>query len=705
MRKIQRINVEYPVEYNADFNQAVGNVVQNILQQASPGPIGYKPCRTEGGSPIPRRGKWARHVGPDNVRTETASRFNTHDLEVYERMLFGCLAWGDYSTYVITGEMGSGKTSVARWIREVLERERTALCTQCRNVNRTSCTPLVISRDFNTYALIDSVSGLEHIFRKDLLAVVQSVLRNIFSVAGEVENLRLLVIKRPADTGLARFAGFVQYCARSFDWAQLEPQQKADRLLDYVERDLMNGDGRDLDEQILYAMTLLSYVKDEVRHDPACIVFIFDNIDSLRPDAQLALLKIIVSAQETAHIKTLVPLRLTTFEKWESNAAFVFGHIDHAGAGPMEIIRERLIWWQTNWDSREDVRELEPALYRDALKKRLDYFLELWEAAPRTIDALGALCGASIRLGLYLMERVFVNNVIRFDGEAHYHDEILRCVLVDNGTRDVEMSAQDLYVHNVFASPVDNGLSLALLRILQVTYALKDIAGQRTVSNILRTVQTADLAFTEDLLWRAINSLLFQKAPLVWVDGKYGYPTAADAFNSLDVLTLTEAGRRHIEVLLRELMYVQEALMSVAWPVQKVGRYVNYKRMSSRFNALHDGLLHVMDMDKAQMSNWLATRGQRSPMISVDGEFISNRILYNVGRSVLGIVRRSEFERSEVLLVRWKELIERGFNAEWSVLQQENLKLVELSEDIKKEIVVRAAAGAVSAVPVPEVSA
>jgi hypothetical protein len=98
-----------------------------MLQHATPEPIGYRPARVSGGSPITRPSKWARHIPVVKTPSTKKSRFNTDDLEIYERMMFGCLAWGDYSTYVITGEMGSGKTSVAQCVREVLLRERSEL--------------------------------------------------------------------------------------------------------------------------------------------------------------------------------------------------------------------------------------------------------------------------------------------------------------------------------------------------------------------------------------------------------------------------------------------------------------------------------------------------------------------------------------------------------------------------------------------------
>jgi hypothetical protein len=584
--------------------------------------------------------------------------------------------------------MGSGKTSVAKWVGEVLTRDRSGVCAHCRLEKRGDCAHVIISRDFNTYAHVGSKEGVEDLFKRDLLAVVFPLLLQIFGEPTEVEKLRGLVMQRPTDSELARFHGFVTYIDQVYDWANLQHEQKAERLLKYVERRLPDDERRPIDEQLLYAMTLLAYVRREIRRDPACMVFIFDNIDGVRPEMQLALLQIILSVQATAHIRTLVPLRLTTFEMLESNAAFAFGHIDHAGPGAMEIVRHRLIWWQQAWHQREEVQALEPR-YRDALKRRLDYFLSLWDQPPRIVESLGALCGASIRLGLYLMERVFLNNVMRYDEEVRYHDEVLRAVLVDNSTEEAEMSAQDQFVVNLFADPTDNSMSLVLLRILQVAYALKDRAGERTVTNVLKTVQTADPSFTDDVVWRALNLLLFNKAPLVWVDGRDRYLTAKEAVAAFDVINLTEAGRRYFEILVRDLMYVQEALMSVSWPPHAVGRFVDYKRASSRFTALRSCLQHIMNVDTEHIGNWSDGQNRRAARMSIDGDLISNRIAYNVGRALLGIIRTSEFDNPLAALQDWKNLIINGFNNEWDTLRRENLKMIELTEEFNKEILAR----------------
>src|SRR4051794_36407133 len=108
--RITRQNVSRNYEHNRQYNVAVKAVVQNIFQHQDVRPLGYRPSRDTPTHSLLRPSKFARKVtqAPTQLPSELA-RFDISDLQSYERVVFACCAWGDYDTYVLTGEMGSGK--------------------------------------------------------------------------------------------------------------------------------------------------------------------------------------------------------------------------------------------------------------------------------------------------------------------------------------------------------------------------------------------------------------------------------------------------------------------------------------------------------------------------------------------------------------------------------------------------------------------
>ena len=56
------------------------------------------------------------HARPPKSRAE----FDLHGLASYEQVVFSYLAWGSYDLHCIVGEMGSGKTAMAKQLARVL---------------------------------------------------------------------------------------------------------------------------------------------------------------------------------------------------------------------------------------------------------------------------------------------------------------------------------------------------------------------------------------------------------------------------------------------------------------------------------------------------------------------------------------------------------------------------------------------------------
>lgn len=308
-------------------------------------------------------------------------------------------------------------------------------------------------------------------------------------------------------------------------------------------------------------------------------------------------------------------------------------------------------------------------------------FLSLYDNSARTIEALEAIAGSSVRLGLFMMERIFVNSCIRYNEVPHYSGEVVRTVVVDAESSNLEMTANDQVVANVFAAPRSSELSLMLLRMLQIVFALKDHPAERTTINLEIFLRAIGEWTSEEVL-DGINHLLYVKRPLLWVDGKTEYRDLRHMRECKDIVYMTEAGEAYLRKLVRDLVYVQEALMSISWHDPRVPPRVDYSYSTERLNVLRQCLRTVMEVDWQQCARFKAWLKNSAKSHTVRPELITSRIAYNIGRAVLGILKgsRAASAAQYACLSGWKSTLIEAFNKEQEILGVENVKLQVLWE-------------------------
>lgn len=366
---ITREKVASNYDYNYAYNQAVGTLVGEIFQTESEGPISYLPIpRFQSTSPwmSATASKIKIVKNKYSAGTEEIRRFDLTGLDQYETTLFSCLAWGEYSTYVVAGEMGSGKSTCANFLMRALARPKAKDCGKCQN-----CSPVLITIDFNKGYDIHDAELVQKTFREELYSELKPRLRSIFAAEKLTSRFVEFCRGEGASHGFNRFDDFVQSVRKANDWSSLTYADQAERLIDFV-----NDDKRDIHQQLRMSMLLLNYVRRTCRQDSPCLVLLFDNLDRILPDAQLDLLVTILSLQSIAKSKALVTLRKTTFERLNSQAAYSFGYVNHSGPRPLEIVKCRLQYWVKNWEALPQVMAI-PDDFRTALYARLQYVFEL----------------------------------------------------------------------------------------------------------------------------------------------------------------------------------------------------------------------------------------------------------------------------------------------------------------------------------------
>jgi hypothetical protein len=605
---------------NAPYNDAVGQYVEEMLQTEKREPVDYI-------APLRYRPRLAKHTMPKKdprieiITHQPASdptgvaRYDIGDLGRYEHLLFASLAWHTSSTYVLAGEMGSGKSATMTFLRDVLQRERKGRCAaQCHD-----CHPIVVflSLDAGTRYTAPNTDIVARV-RDDLNDSLHAELRRLLPTADIINKFDLFT-ETASDQKFHRFSVFktertVTLMQHGVAWSSLDPLQKTDFLLNWVKQ--QNTPEVRLDA----LMAIASFIRETVRMDQSCFVILIDNIDRhFDPTKQLGILQMVFGLQTTG-VKVLLAMRHTTFAGLESNAAFSFSYILHAGPDPLEVGLERMRHYSARWDSWLEKSKL-TELERACLQGRLNAVMTLLQdRRSHYRQHLAALAGGSIRAGLTLLVKLFINFTIPFEhDEPVYKQDWLRAALLGD-TDDQHLPADDRYIANVFANPKDANFSWAPLRLLQLVngfYVTRAARNAKTIWTLAKEILGGP---DDDELLAAMNHLLQDTRPLLWVDGAYSFASSGDLLARNNVCHVTRAGRGYMRRLLRDSVYLQETLFSVSWPERSVPREVDSGSAVGRSRgarAIADVLI-TEDFQQYERLMSIASRKTHLPALRID---------------------------------------------------------------------------------------
>jgi len=671
--KIKRLGIPNYHIYNASFNKSTSPLVGEIFGTQATGPIGYMP---PGKITLLPRGCYAPMQQAGTVESEQVppsaqlSRFNLAGLGEYERVVFSCLAWGEYSTYVLTGEMGSGKTTIANFVMDVLRLPRNNGCGQCAQCSG----PILISIDFNKGFSASETPKITRIFKRLLYARLKAELRQHFQRDSLTDKFLEYIQRRENLNDFSVFDDFAQACEMP-EWLDQTEETKANALFLYV-----YDHSEDLDEQLQLLMLLVAFVRSTTRPDRACFVLLLDNIDVVSPEAQFDLLLIVLNLQEFSRIKTLVPMRRSTFERFNNQAAYSFGIINHTGPRPIEIVKARIAHYLKVWQEDPAVRALEPQ-HGDALRRRLQYLASEADKKNSALDRIFWLSGASLRQSLFMFERVVNNSVIEFDKDPHNRDEVLRAVLHGDNP-DEDISSSDRFTVNLFVDPSSEHFSLICLRILQFVYEFSEHPNYRNVRNLVATLAGINGDWNTKAVQRALNYLLHTKRPLLWVDGKSIYDTTAQMIDCNDRIYITEAGGSYLSKLAMDLQYFQEASVGLEWKIgDNLPESLSYTSLLERIALVRLCLRAVMKQDLEETIRFQKWLNARPDYPKVRLKLFSSRMLLSIGESVLNILASAQGHQGleyQGELKTWLSMVIEGFNSELSITSQRNALLDKL---------------------------
>lgn len=619
---------------NAKYNQLVATLVDDLLGTRAAYPE-YVPIR-EFKSLLPSAAQARREIhvvkGPQPRPSKAIAEFDTDGLDVYEQVVFTSLAWGSYDLYCVVGEMGSGKTALAGQIAKVLKRKRRVECDGCK---LHKCNPVVIHLDFNEGFADKSVDVIISRFERRLYSQLKALLRDLFKNDFDVAEFVDHAKRRENLTAFADFDDFIEDIEDNETWNGATNKQRAERLFLFIKGHT------DLGYQIELLMRLLGYARTNLLPEPACVVIIYDNLDKIQYEAQMEILHAVMSYQEIAKVRALVPLRRTSFEKLGTQRIYSFGAINHTGPSPIDIIRRRINHYTTNFDNEPLIKSLD-STNAAALRRRLNYLASiLSHNTGYVIDTLRSIPGDSVRLGLFMMVRAVVNNTMPYDGETTSMTDVIRAVLVANNDDEL-MAFNDDVVANIFHDgQQDRTPSLICIRILGILNEFADAASKRTLGNICATLREIGGWRIRDVLY-ALNYLMNPKRPLVWADGRTQFNLALERKGEIptkEVLFISSAGEAYLRKLSLQLAYFQECVITLDWRSQNVPASFDASDIDSRMGMVRRCFREFQAMDVKQYGKFAEhiSRNERQTLPLV---LFSNRLWFGLAQAGLLIFRK-----------------------------------------------------------------
>lgn len=616
---------------NHTFNAAVQGLVQDILQTQNESTVGYiSAYKIERPPPgwilrVPR----STSVSMESPRvSDPHSHFTLPDaLGEYERLVASCIAWGEYSTYVLIGEMGSGKSATLNYLRKQLAGDREHGCNHC-----TQCQPFTISVDFNSYAGSKNPTLVLDDFRSYLGETISEAVRRAIK-AGKLTHPITNAISEGSLTGFDRFARIVEH---STNWDEMPESARCEALFAFM--DAAGTPARRLD----HLMQLLKFLRTVYRPHAACLFAVYDNIDGLAPDTQYQILVEILRLQTTSNVKAIIAMRYGTFEGLQSNAAYSFGVIHHFGPSPVRILKARLLDWSTNrWAVSHQVAQLRPD-FAAALHGRLSHILSRLLTGVDPLQHSSWLAGNSVRNGLFTAERLFINSIVPWNSNQLAWREAARSLIV-GATSDARMDPADSVVANILTDSRSGSFTMINIRILQLLDTFRDIPAKRRVFTLIPLLRA--LGEWEDTDIRsALNSLLNVRRPLIWIDGAAHYESNHQMIDRNDYLYLTKAGYSYLHELLQDPDYFQEAAVALDWELEQDMIVHGHADVPGRFSLLRVLLGKFVERDREEVERLI----RKPALIRSSGirpALVSARVVRSIAERFLRIVKGDGGER------------------------------------------------------------
>lgn len=552
---------------NRMFNLAVSPLINALFEPRNAGPIGY----------IPTTHKDLYHYWPSGVYQKVGSDryqptvvvlpndqetipkksivYNVESLGPYEVALLATLCYAGENTWALTGAVGAGKTVTSNYVLKFINRNLST-----PDFERKGVRPLQIKLDFNV-GIAYADEDIDKVIRYFTSQLYLTVLSNIKEVL--VHKIDLLMDRISSCEDILKW--LLPFKLKHVDddnWYNLSNQNRVERLMKWIEN---------IEEETPFKLSILAsvirFLKSSMPNQPGAFIIFIDNIDVLIEKAQGKILNYVMRFARECDMTALVTLRYTTFGTLAATATFRYGQIRHLGIS-IETLLARRIKGYFDLERRSD--ELNRICieidknYLAALNGRMKEILKLISKSDsRTAKRIAAMTGASLRRGLELCKRFFINNVVPYDREDVAEDDLMRSLLI-NTNDDFKIRSEDTELVNLFIDEKSKRVSLLNVRVLQFVIERGE-EREASVSELIDFFRETGL-WDDKELCNSLNYLLRMTTRIIWIENKRGFTVESLGEEARENVYPTLAGERYYSTLFRDFTYLQEAFLECDWP-------------------------------------------------------------------------------------------------------------------------------------------
>lgn len=667
MSKITYTPIEYLdtgnfFNYNKQFIKETESMIGDILQSKNIGPEGYIPIGKYRKNEI----KFSSYSNPSVKKEVKVEPFYIHhpNFTETERIIASHLLFGKNFNYVLSGPMGSGKSTTCRHVFEYFKS-----CEWSKD-------SIFIWINFD-FGIRDQkkIKKILYRFRQTLYNKIRAELFDILSKDSYLDDF-LKHITKEKELYDDYFDFYLDNIIKGNPWKKAHTTtEKLSVLFDYIKNKYSDLEGR-----IELLMKFLKYLKTVIKKKNGKIIMVFDNIDRLPPIIQTEILTDILFYNELPEVRILLPLRRSTRLKLDNRASQPYAHIHFHGPNPIRILISRLEYYKNNLQNEE--------LFEFGLKKRnieiinnrIQSILDEIKNRDSNVALLfKLLSGKSVRLGMELSKRFFINYLFPYD-ESPNNPKSYSRTLLTYGNLENKHNPDDLYVANILSLGNTNQATLLNLRILQLINSAKLMPENRKACSLSKFLnKTFKYKYKQILI--SLNYLMSDKRALIGGDYFPAFTNKEDLFKRNDELRLTELGERYLGMSLGGTIYIQSCFASVLWSETYVPSSIQ-NDFYERFKVTRLCLKALMERETKRMTKFHARYREserKSPFVVYS---LTDQMINSLGRSFHNIVKSRDDERNYLKVEELKFWEDLCFQTHQKLAT--NKKLIDLAYNFRK---------------------
>lgn len=481
----------------------------------------------------------------------------------YENILFSHFFYGTQKTYVISGAMGSGKSSSVNYVLDFSMGQEEYKDT------------FYIKIDFSEGYAFNKMSDVDRaldVFRENLFEILKAELIEKIAKFTLATDFLLHIQKN--------YRKFPRYYDLQFEnitthyehWAEMQENEKVFYIFKYIDEKCKN----DLETKVEMLMYFLKYINTFLENKKIRAIIFYDNIDKLPPAIQRAILLKITSYNEISRVIKIITARRSTKAKLDkirdnthflsSRAQYPYGHIYHHGPSPTHLFISKLKKIINEIQSIKILSSIDVG-YKNQIVARANEVLEKLNSNSQFQEIFSSISGECNRIGLTLATRPFCNYVIPYNDKSLNQQSLTRTLFVSTNINN-RMSLDDKYVCNLFS---DGDYKFSYINIV-ILSLLKKASKEDFLSKYSNVVNIYDILleychYTSHEIVTALNYLMSDKRALVGGEYFPGYEDADQLLRSNDKLRVTELGDKYFSQLYKVgSPYIETCLLSVKWP-------------------------------------------------------------------------------------------------------------------------------------------